>query len=133
MEGKAQYSQNVFLEKMLEFIRANKDEKFFLYHPTQLPHGPVSIPEIHADFKDNPNLTELEKAYASMVKMLDDHIGILVEELKTLGLYENTLIVFTSDNGHELYYPSPGKMDKPARNMETGESFDNVKTKFYSH
>ena len=133
MEGKEHYSQNLFLNKLLQFIRDNKNEKFFLYHPTQLPHGPTSVPDIHVDFRDNPDLTELEKAYASMVKMLDDHVGAIVEELKKQGIYENTLIVFTADNGHEIYYPSPGKMDKPVRNMQTGEKFDNLDTKFYSH
>ncbi len=133
MTGKEHYSQNLFLDKLLQFIRYNKNEKFFLYHPTQLPHGPTSIPEIHIDFRDNPDLTELEKAYASMVKMLDDHVGEIVEELKKQGIYEKTLIIFTSDNGHEIYYPSPGKMDKPVRNMQTGEKFDNLNTKFYSH
>lgn len=133
MTGKTHYSQNLFLDKMIEFLRDHKDEKFFLYHPTQLPHGPTSIPEIHPDFVDNPNLTELEKAYASMVKMLDDHVGILIQELKDLGLYENTLVIFTADNGHEIYYPSTGKMDKPVRNMQTGEKFNNIDTKYYSH
>jgi arylsulfatase A-like enzyme len=121
MKGKEQYSQNLF------------NGKFFLYHPTQLPHGPTSIPEIHVDFRYNSDLTELEKAYASMVKMLDDHVGMIVEELKKQGIYEDTLIVFTSDNGHEIYYPSPGKMDKPVRNMQTGKKFDNLITKYYSH
>jgi len=102
MKGKEHYSQNLFLNKMLQFIRDNKNEKFFLYHPTQLPHGPTSVPEIHVDFRDNPGLTELEKAYASMVKMLDDHVGAIVEELKKQGIYKNTLIVFTADNGHEI-------------------------------
>lgn len=133
MTGKVQYSQNLFLHKMIEFIRANKDEKFFLYHPTQLPHGPTSIPEIHPDFVDNPNLTEIEKAYASMVKMLDDHVGALIQELKEQGLYENTLIIFTADNGHEIYYPSAGKLEKPVRNMKTGEKFNNLDTKYYSN
>ena len=40
-----------------------------------------------------------------MVKMLDEHVGILVEELKELGLYENTIIVFSGDNGHEILLP----------------------------
>lgn len=132
MEGKVQYSQNLFLEKILEFIRNHKEEKFFLYHPTQLPHGPTSIPEIHPDFKDNPNLTEIEKAYASMVKMLDDHVGIIIDELKKQGLYDNTLVIFSADNGHEIYYPSKGKIDKPVHNMQTGEKFDNITTKYYS-
>lgn len=133
MNGKTHYSQNLFLEKILQFIRDNKHENFFLYHPTQLPHGPTSIPEIHPDFTNNPNLTELEKAYASMVKMLDDHVGVIIDELKELGLYENTLVIFSADNGHEIYYPSKGKMSKPVKNMITGKKFDNIQTKFTSN
>ena len=63
MEGKQVYSQNLFLEKMIGFLEKYKDSSFFLYHPTQLPHGPVSIPEIHPDFKSNNELTEIEKTY----------------------------------------------------------------------
>lgn len=132
MDGKKVYSQNLFLEKITGFLRKNKDTPFFLYHPTQLPHGPSSVPEIHPDFASNKNLTEIEKTYASMVKMLDDHVGVIVEELKLLGLYENTIIVFSSDNGHEIYYPSEGKIIKPMVNMKTGERFDNITTKYYS-
>jgi len=131
-EGKKVYSQNLFLDKMIDFLRNHKDTTFFLYHPTQLPHGPSSAPEIHPDFASNPKLTEIEKTYASMVKMLDDHVGTIVEELKKLGIYENTIIVFTGDNGHEIYYPSEGKIHKPMLNMQTGEKFDNVNTKYYS-
>ena len=132
MEGKKIYSQNLFLKKIIDFIRNNKDTTFFLYHPTQLPHGPSSVPEIHPDFKDNPNLTEIEKVYASMVKMLDDHVGIIINELKKQGIYKNTIIIFGADNGHEIYYPSKGKINKPVRNMVTGEKFDEIHTKFYS-
>lgn len=133
MDGKTQYSQDLFLEKIIEFIRKNKDEKFFLYHPTQLPHGPVSVPEIHPELKNNTKLTEIEKAYATMVKILDNHVGIIIEELKKQGIYDNTMIVFTADNGHEIYYPSKGKLLKPVANISTGEKFDNINTKYYSH
>ncbi len=131
-EGKKTYSQNLFLDKIINFIQDHKDTTFFLYHPTQLPHGPTAIPEIHADFESNPDLTEIEKAYASMVKMLDDHVGVIVDELKKQGIYENTILIFSGDNGHEIYYPSKGKIDKPVRNMQTGEKFDQVHTKYYS-
>ncbi|MCY1718791.1 arylsulfatase [Prolixibacteraceae bacterium Z1-6] len=132
MEGKKEYSQNLFLDKMLAFIRENKDRPFFLFHPTQLPHGPVAIPEVHPDFKDDKRLTQIEKEYASMVKMLDDHVGIILKELKKLGLEKNTIVIFSSDNGHEIYYSQEGRILKPVRNMQTGEKFDNVSTKFYS-
>ena len=107
--GGETYSQNVFIEGILKFIRENRDEPFFLYHPTQLPHGPVAIPELHPDFADHPTLTLAEKKYGSMVKMLDDHVGLIMQELKAQGLDENTIVLFTSDNGHELYYGPKGQ------------------------
>lgn len=133
MEGKKHYSQNLILDKILGFIRDHKEENFFLYHPTQLPHGPSAIPEIHEDFIDNPDLTEIEKTYASMVKMLDDHVGIIVEELEKQDLLDNSIIVFSSDNGHELYYPSEGKLVKSNKVNLSGEEIDNVNTKYYSN
>ncbi len=102
--GGETYSQQVFIEGVLKYIREHKDEPFFLYHPTQLPHGPVAIPELHPDFADAPGLSLAEKKYASMVKMLDDHVGLIMQELKAQGIDEKTIVLFTSDNGHELYY-----------------------------
>lgn len=131
-EGKSTYSQNIFLEKIIAFIKKNKDIPFFLYHPTQLPHGPVSIPKVHDDFVNNEELTQIEKEYASMVKMLDDHVGVIMQELKKQGIDDNTMVVFSSDNGHEIYYAQEERILKPTINMNTREPFDNVKTKFFS-
>ena len=39
-----------------------------------------------------------------MIKLLDDHVGIIMNELRDLGLDKNTIIVFAADNGHEIYY-----------------------------
>ncbi len=41
---------------------------------------------------------------ASMVKMLDDHVGIIMNELEVQGIADNTLVIFSVDNGHEIYY-----------------------------
>ncbi|MGD9417570.1 MAG: arylsulfatase [Verrucomicrobiota bacterium JB025] len=136
--GGETYSQNVFIEGILKFIRENKDKPFFIYHPTQLPHGPVAIPEIHPDFKDDSRLSFAEKKYASMVKMLDDHVGLIMEEVKKQGIDDNTIVFFSSDNGHELYYgPKPAYKnqtlpngekanltDKKWRSSECGDVFD---------
>ena len=102
--GGKTYSQNVFINDIIKYIRKHKDQPFFLYHSTQLPHGPVAIPELHPDFIDDPRMTLAEKKYASMVRMLDDHVGLIMDELKKLGLDKKTVVFFTSDNGHELYY-----------------------------
>lgn len=110
--GKKTYSQDVFIKHILQYIRDHKDQPFFIYHPTQLPHGPVDIPEVHPDFIKDKRLTDVEKEYASMVKMLDDHIGLIMDEVKSLGLDKKTMIVFASDNGHEQYYWERSKKRK---------------------
>lgn len=102
--GGKTYSQEVFIQDILKYIREHKDEPFFLYHSTQLPHGPVAIPKLHLDFADHPTMSLAEKKYASMIKMLDDHVGLIMQELKNLGLDKKTLVMFTADNGHEMYY-----------------------------
>lgn len=132
MTGKKTYSQTLFLEKILGFIRANQHRPFFLYHPTQLPHGPVAIPQIDPEIAGNPHLTPIEKEYASMVKMLDDHVGVIMNELRTLGLEENTIVVFSSDNGHEIYYSQKGRCEKPYRDLQADRPFDDLTHKYYS-
>lgn len=132
MEGKEVYSQNIFMDKILNFIDSNKDHPFFLYFPTQLPHGPVSIPVVHPDFVDDERLTQIEKEYASMVKLLDDNVGQILLKLKEHKIDENTIVIFTADNGHEIYYSKKGRVLKPYTNMQTGERFDDYKQKYYS-
>jgi len=136
MEGKKVYSENIIMDKLLSFMEKNNpnktDKPFFIYFPTQLPHGPVSIPEIHPDFIHNDNLTSIEKEYASMVKMLDDDVGRIYSKLEELDLIDNTILVFASDNGHEIYYSQEGRCSKDRNRSLAGESYDNIKTKFYS-
>lgn len=131
-EGKEVYSQNIFMENILNFIDSNKDTPFFLYFPTQLPHGPVSIPTVHPDFINDERLTQIEKEYASMVKLLDDNIGQILSKLKEHNLDDNTIVIFTADNGHEIYYSKAGRILKPYTNSQTGERFDDYERKYYS-
>ena len=132
MEGKKVYSPNLFINKTVELLNVFKDFPFFLMFSTQLPHGPVSVPAIHPEVVNNNALTQVEKEYASMVKLLDDQVGIIMSELRKLGLEENTIIVFASDNGHEICYQQEGRITKPFLDNRTGELFDNLYDKYYS-
>ncbi|WP_025761833.1 arylsulfatase [Dyadobacter tibetensis] len=132
MTGKNTYSEHIFMEGILEFIEKHKQEPFFMFYPTQLPHGPVSIPAVHPDFINDNRLTQIEKEYASMVKLLDDQVGKILDKLDELQLTENTIIIFTSDNGHEIYYAQEGRTHKPYTHMESGKRFDDLKLKYYS-
>ena len=137
MDGKKAYSENIIMDKLLGFMDKNNPKKtnkpFFIYFPTQLPHGPVAIPEVHPDFANNKNLTEIEKEYASMVKMLDNDVGRIFSKLEELKILENTIIIFTSDNGHEIYYSKEGRCSKNRNKSLSGEKYDNIKTKYYSN
>ncbi|MDR2913602.1 MAG: sulfatase-like hydrolase/transferase [Tannerella sp.] len=133
MEGKKTYSPDLFINKTIEFIHEFKEKPFFLMFSPTLPHGPVSVPAIHPEVANNDVLTQIEKEYASMVKLLDDQVGKIMAELKSLGLDENTLIVFASDNGHDIYYIQEGRMDRPYHNIKTKELFDNSRNKYYSN
>lgn len=130
--GKTKYSQDIFMQGIRTFIASNKDTPFFLYFPTQLPHGPVAIPEVHSDFVLNDSLTQIEKEYASMVKLLDDNVGDIVGMLKEFELEENTIVIFTGDNGHEIYYAKKGRITKPYTNIKTGSRINDLTEKYYS-
>ncbi len=127
----AVYSQDLFDEKILEFIRNHADEPFFLYHPSQIPHGPISIPEVHPSLRDVDELTTFEKEYASMVLRLDTTVGLILDELQTQGIDDNTLFIFCSDNGHEPYYREKGRCTGRGRDLN-GRRYDNVDYKYYS-
>jgi arylsulfatase len=76
----------------LEFMRASKDAPFFLYLAYHMPHVPLGASE---KFRGKSK----RSLYGDVIEELDDAIGQVFAELKTLGLDEKTLVVFTSDNG----------------------------------
>jgi arylsulfatase A-like enzyme len=109
----ASYAPDVMFEEMITFIDSNKDEPFFLYWASPIPHVPLQAPKRWVDYymqkfgDEPPYLGEKSyfptryphASYAAMISFLDEQIGRLVEKLKQDGLYDNTLIIFTSDNG----------------------------------
>ncbi|MEG3768696.1 sulfatase-like hydrolase/transferase, partial [Alteromonas sp. 14N.309.X.WAT.G.H12] len=87
----------------IDFIKRNKDKPFFLnlwIHEAHTPHYPD--PEL---MKKNAHLDEQHQVYASVVEGADMRIGRVLDTLKTLGLEDNTLVVFSSDNGPEITGP----------------------------
>lgn len=110
--NKNQYVQDLFLEEALGFIEREKENPFFLYYAVTPPHANnegwmnkghgMEVPGglspdygIYAE-KDWP---ESAKGYAQMVSILDSDVGAILNKLKALGIEENTLVIFASDNG----------------------------------
>lgn len=106
------YAPDLMIEEALTFIDENKDKPFFLYYPTPVPHLALQVPEDSLnEYKgkwDDPPYDgksgylphpHPKAAYAAMITRMDRDIGRMVETIKALGLDENTIILFSSDNG----------------------------------
>ena len=99
------YSHDLMTERALDFIRNSKTDPFFLYVAWTLPHFSAKAEDsdrltvTSTDPYSNRKWDERSKKYARMVHMLDVDVGRIVDLVDQLGLAENTLIIFTSDNG----------------------------------
>jgi len=92
------YLTDEFSDEALRFVETYKEEPFFLFLSYNAPHGPLEATEKYlsrfAHMKDGNR-----KTYAAMVSAVDDGVGVLLDRLEELGLDNNTLVVFLSDNG----------------------------------
>ena len=99
----------------LDFVRAHREQPFFLYYPTIIPHVALHVPDeemkpyLALGWNDPPFTKKNGKgytphftpraAYAAMITRMDTYMGRVFDLLDELGLRENTIVVFTSDNG----------------------------------
>jgi len=81
-----------YTDEAVKFIRTNKDKPFFLYLPHTMPHIPLFVSEefYHED---------VQRAYTTTIEQIDFSVGRVLAALKEVGVDDNTLVVYTSDNG----------------------------------
>ncbi len=154
LEGNAgkktqQYAPDLIQEQTLAFIDKHKDEPFFLYVPSVIPHAELLVPEdeIVQSYRgkfpekpykgtdDGPNykrggygsVATPYANFAAMVTRLDRHVGQILDKLHDLGLDRKTLVMFTSDNGphseggaHPDHFDSNGPLRGQKRDLYEG-------------
>ena len=110
-----------YTDKAIEFIeKSTQEEKpFFLYLPHSMPHIPLYVPN---EIKD----TNSKNAYTNVIEHIDAETGRLLDKLRESDLAQNTLVIFTSDNGPWLRFKHHGGSAKPLRegkgtNFEGGQ------------
>ena len=123
------YAADVIHEQALKFIEDNKNKPFFMYYPSTIPHAELIIPEgemmqkYRGRFKETPYVDnrpganygdetfdvkyycsqpEPHSTFAAMVSLLDKQVGEVLQKLKELGIEDNTVIMFASDNGPHM-------------------------------
>lgn len=107
--ARVKYSCDLFADFAEDFLRQQTGEPFFLYLPFTTPHAKIEVPDL-GEYA-NENWGEKEKTLAAMITRLDGYVGRIVALVKELGLDENTIILFASDNGasgssHEFFHRS---------------------------
>ncbi|MCV9386648.1 arylsulfatase [Reichenbachiella ulvae] len=120
-DKKETYAPDIIHQKAVEFLEKNKDTSFFMYYPSIIPHAELLVPDsllqkfrgkylpekAYAGVDDGPSYRkgpygsqrESHAAFAAMVYLLDKQVGEIRQKLEELGIAENTLIIFSSDNG----------------------------------
>jgi arylsulfatase A-like enzyme len=92
------YCTDVWFDNALDFVERNRDEPFFCYLSTNAPHGPFHVPQKYIDlYKDNPLITNPN--FYGMITNVDENLGKLRGKLEELGLADNTILIFMTDNG----------------------------------
>ncbi len=145
-----QYAPELIHQRALKFIDKNKDKQFFLFYPNTIPHAELLLPEknlkeYRGKFLPEKNFAgakpgdegfrngnygtqaECHAAFAAMVTLLDKQVGEVLNKLKELGIEENTLVIFSSDNGpHQEggadpdYFESNGPLKGNKRDLYEG-------------
>jgi len=107
------YLTKMYTEEAITFIQQEKDNSFFLYLSHNMPHTPLYVSE-NFDGKSEQGL------YGDVIMELDWSVGEIVNVLKENGIYENTIFIFTSDNGPRVGSAAPLR-GKKATTWEGGQ------------
>ena len=112
LDGKT-YSHDLIMEHAIKFIRDNKDGPFFCFMPVTIPHAALHAPkDLHDKYRkllpqfedvvgrySGPKVQNPVAAFAAMIEHLDNGVGQVMDVLKELKIDDNTIVMFTSDNG----------------------------------
>jgi arylsulfatase A len=101
------YGPDIFCDFAMDFVSRSKDAPFFLYYPMALTHNPFVPTPDSAEWGSGDRYADDPKHFAEMVTYMDKNIGRLVDHVASLGLAENTLFLFTGDNGTNRNIASP--------------------------
>jgi len=99
VQANGEYFPEMMVKRSLQFLDRNKDQPFFLYVPFNIPHYPEqALKQFEEPYKDMKD--PARRSYGAIVTTTDHYVGQILDKLESLGLRENTIVIFMSDNGH---------------------------------
>ncbi len=113
------YCTDIWFDGAMEFIEAHKERPFFCYLPTNAPHGPYNVAEKYSKPYRDKGVESRQANFYGMITNIDENMGRLMQHLKQIGLEENTILIFMTDNGTSGGY-SGGMRGKKGSEYEGG-------------
>jgi arylsulfatase A-like enzyme len=111
------YLTDYLTREAISAIETNRNQPFFLYLAHWAPHSPLQA--LKSDYDSLPHIeNHTERVYAAMIKALDRGVGQVTDALRDNGLEDNTIVIFTSDNGGAHYLGLPD-INQPYRGWKT--------------
>jgi len=93
------YCTDVWFREATRYVEQQRDKPFLLYLSTNAPHGPFIVPDKYSDLYKDSGMPETMAKYYGMITNIDENLGRFRKHLDKLGLAENTLLIFMTDNG----------------------------------
>lgn len=93
------YCTDVWFDEAITYTQKKGDKPFFMYLALNAAHGPFNVPEKYAEIYASAALTDIQKRFYGMISNIDDNFGRLVAHLKETDQFDNTIIIFSTDNG----------------------------------
>ena len=93
------YISDVLTDEAIKFIDAHKENEFFCYVPFNAPHGPFQVPDKYFDKYKELGFNDKDAAVYGMCENIDDNVRRIRNKVEELGLTDNTIIIFMTDNG----------------------------------
>jgi len=114
------YCTDVFFDAAMEFIETNQDRPFFAYIPTNAAHGPYNVDEKYSDPYREAGVEGGKANFYGMITNIDENMGRLVEKLDELGLADDTILIFMTDNGSSVDGHSAGLRGRKGSEYDGG-------------
>ncbi|MDX6747914.1 arylsulfatase [Polaribacter sp. PL03] len=129
------YCDDIFTEAALDFMSKKDGKPFFTYLATNLPHLPLQVPEERAERFRKMGLHEDNALTYGMIDNIDYNVGRVLSKLKELGIEENTIVIFLSDNGPRTRRTKndhyPGRWVANLRGTKTSVYDAGIRVPFY--
>ncbi|MDA3929826.1 MAG: arylsulfatase [Prolixibacteraceae bacterium] len=122
------YMPDYLTKRAIQFIEKNKDQPFFCYIPFNTPHSPFQVPDKYFNKYKAKGLDDKTACVYGMCENIDDNVNKVLKTVENLGIEENTIIIYLSDNG-----PVPGRYNANLRGTKAHVHEGGVKVPSIMH